>query len=362
MAEIQKELNRHLKDISTWLKFDAIPWLISGPCSAESEKQVLSTAKELAKCPNVKVFRAGIWKPRTRPDSFEGVGEAGLDWLKQVKETTGLPTTTEVANARHVELCLENKVDILWIGARTTVNPFLVQEIADVLKGVDIPVLVKNPVNTDLGLWIGAFERLYKAGITKLAAIHRGFSTYDETEYRNRPHWEIPIELKRLIPNMPFICDPSHIGGQRSLIEPISQMALDFGMNGLMIETHINPDKALSDSSQQITPKELIKMLHRLKARDAVSTDTQVKAKITHLRSDISRIDSRIIQDIADRMKCVEEIGRIKERHKIPVLQIDRWESLLKNHVEKAMQKNLDGEFIKELFELIHAQAVKKQL
>ena len=362
MSDKLKELNRNLSDISDWLKIDVTPWLISGPCSAESEKQVISTAKELAKCPNVKVFRAGIWKPRTRPDSFEGVGAEGLDWLKKVKEQTSLLTTTEVANARHVELCLENDVDVIWIGARTTVNPFLVQEIADSLRGVDIPVLVKNPVNTDLGLWLGAFERLYHVGITKLAAIHRGFSTYDETEYRNRPHWEIPIELKRLLPDLPLICDPSHIGGQRSLIEPLSQMALDFGMKGLMIETHINPDMALSDSKQQITPRELIDMLHRLKARDAVPTDKQLKARIAHLRADISRIDSRIIQDIADRMKCVEEIGLIKQEHEIPVLQIDRWETLLKDHIDKAGKKGLDSEFTKALFELIHAQAVKKQL
>jgi chorismate mutase len=362
MADIQKELNRNLKDISTWLRIDAIPWLIAGPCSAESERQVISTAKELAKCPNVKVFRAGIWKPRTRPDTFEGVGSAGLDWLKRVKEQTSLLTATEVANVRHVELCLDTGVDILWIGARTTVNPFLVQEISDALKGIDVPVFVKNPVNTDLGLWLGAFERLYKAGITKLAAIHRGFSSYEETEYRNRPHWEIPIELKRLLPDLPLICDPSHIGGQRSLIEPISQMALDFGMKGLMIETHIDPDKALSDSKQQITPRELIAMLHRLKARDAVAMDRQLKAKIAHLRADISRIDARIIQEIADRMNCVEEIGKLKQQYQIPVLQIDRWESLLKDHIDKAQQKGLEGEFIKAIFELIHAQAVKKQL
>ncbi len=362
IINVLKELNKNLDNISTWLKVDIIPWLISGPCSAESEQQVIATAKELAKCPNVKVFRAGIWKPRTRPDSFEGVGSAGLDWLKKVKEQTSFLTTTEVASARHVRLCLEKEVDILWIGARTTVNPFLIQEIADELKGVDIPVFIKNPVNPDLGLWLGAFERLYNAGIKKLAAIHRGFSTYEETEYRNKPHWEIPIELKRLLPDLSLICDPSHIGGERKLIEPISQMALDFGMKGLMIETHINPDKAFSDSKQQITPKELMEMVHRLQVRDAVPTDKSLKAKIAHLRADISRIDSRIIQDIADRMKCVEEIGRLKQQHKIPVLQIDRWESLLKDHIDKASQKGLEGEFIKAIFELIHTQAVKKQL
>lgn len=362
MIEKLKDLNRNLHDVLTWLKIDITPLVIAGPCSAESEKQVISTARELTKCPNVKVFRAGIWKPRTRPDSFEGIGNIGLKWLSRVKEETSFLTTTEVANTRHVELCLENNVDILWIGARTTVNPFVVQEIADALKGVDIPVLVKNPINAELGLWVGAIERLYKAGIRKLAAIHRGFSTYEEMEYRNNPHWEIPIELKRLLPKLSLICDPSHIGGDRKFIEPISQMALDFGIKSLMIETHINPDKALSDSKQQITPKKLIELLGKLKVRDTIPTDRLLKAQIAHLRSAISKIDSRIIQDISDRMRFVEEIGQLKQQHKIPVLQIDRWETLLKNHIDKAQEKSLDGEFIKAIFELIHTQAVKKQL
>jgi chorismate mutase len=362
MAEKLKELNKNLLDISTWLRFDRIPWVIAGPCSAESEEQIISTAKELAKSPHVKVFRAGIWKPRTRPDSFEGIGSTGLKWLENVKKETSLLTTTEVANARHIELCLENNIDILWIGARTTVNPFVVQEIADALKGVNIPILVKNPINAELGLWLGAIERLYNAGIRKLAAIHRGFSTYDEMEYRNHPHWEIPIELKRLLPNLPLVCDPSHIGGERSLIEPISQMALDFGMKGLMIETHIDPDQALSDSKQQITPQALIDLLDRLKTRDAKLTDKQLKAKITHLRKIISQIDAKIIQNLAERMRCVDEIGTLKHQHNVPVLQINRWETLLKDHMGKAQKSGLDSEFVKAVFELIHTQAVKKQL
>jgi chorismate mutase len=362
MTEKLKELNKNLQDVSTWLKSETIPWVIAGPCSAESEEQILSTAKELAKCPNVKVFRAGIWKPRTRPNSFEGVGDIGLKWLKNAKEQTSLLTSTEVANAKHVELCLKHNVDILWVGARTTVNPFIVQEIADALKGVDVPVLVKNPVNPDIGLWLGAIERLYNAGINKLAVIHRGFSTYEEMEYRNKPYWEIPIELERLLPKLTLICDPSHMGGDRRFIEPISQMALDFGIKALMIESHINPEKALSDSKQQITPKELIEILKRLRVRDSVPTDEQLKAKISHLRASISRIDSRIIQDIADRMKFVEEIGQLKQENKIPVLQLDRWETILKDHMEKGQEKGLEGEFIKAIFELIHAQAVKKQL
>ncbi len=362
MPEKLKELNKNLLDISTWLRVDKIPWLIAGPCSAESEQQVISTARELAKSANVKVFRAGLWKPRTHPGNFEGVGKTGLEWLKAVKAETSLLTTTEVANAKHIELCLANDVDILWIGARTTANPFVVQEIADALKGVDIPVLVKNPINAELGLWLGAFERLYHAGIRKLGAIHRGFSTYIEMEYRNSPNWQIPIELKRLLPNLPLICDPSHIGGNRDLIEPVSQMALDFGIKGLMIETHINPDQALSDSKQQITPQALIELLGRLKTRDMAVTDRQLKAKIAHLRAAITHVDSRIIQNLTERMKWVDEIGKLKHQHNIPVLQINRWETLIENHITKAQQTGLDGEFIKAVFELIHAQAVKKQL
>jgi chorismate mutase len=362
MTENLKKLNQNLSEISTWLKFDRIPWLIAGPCSAESKQQVISIARKLAKSPHVKVFRAGVWKPRTRPNTFEGVGKVGLEWLKIVKAETSLLTTTEVANTQHVELCLENEVDILWIGARTTVNPFLVQEIANSLKGVDVPVLVKNPINAELGLWLGAIERLYNAGITKLAAIHRGFSTYVRMAYRNNPNWQIPIELKRLLPNLPLICDPSHIGGHRNFIEPISQTALDLGITGLMIETHNDPDRALSDSKQQITPKALMKLLNKLQARNKAITDKQVKRKIARLRSEISHADSQIIQDLAERMRWVEEIGKLKQEHNIPVLQIDRWEHLLKDHMAKAQQLGLESEFIKAVFEVIHAQAVKRQL
>ncbi len=362
MADDLKKLNRGLSEISTWLKCDKSPWVIAGPCSAESREQVVSTARELAESAHVKVFRAGLWKPRTRPNTFEGVGKVGFEWLRAVKAETSLLTTTEVAAARHVELCLDNGVDILWIGARTTVNPFLVQEIADALRGVDIPVLVKNPVNGELGLWLGAIERLFHAGIKKLAAIHRGFSTYVEMEYRNQPNWQIPIELKRLLPDLPLICDPSHIGGSRDFVEPISQTALDFGIEGLMIEAHIDPDRALSDSRQQITPKDLIAMLERLHVRNAQAADRHVRGEIAHLRAQISHVDSRIIEDLAERMKWVEQIGKLKQKHGIPVLQIHRWESLLQDHIAKAEQLGLDGEFVKAIFELVHAQAVKKQL
>jgi chorismate mutase len=362
MSEDLKRLNRDLSKISAWLKFDRVPWVIAGPCSAESEEQVLATARELTKCPHVKVFRAGIWKPRTRPNSFEGVGGVGLEWLKAVKAETSLLTTTEVANAQHVERCLDKGVDILWVGARTTVNPFQVQEIADALKGVDVQVLVKNPVNAELGLWLGAIERLYHAGIRKLAGIHRGFSTYVEMEYRNDPNWRIPIELKRLLPDLPLICDPSHISGHRDLIEPISQTALDLGIEGLMIETHIDPDHALSDARQQITPATLIEMLERLQARNAAVTDKEVKSKMARLRAEISHVDARILQDLADRMKWVEEIGKLKQEHGLTVLQLQRWESLLKDHMARGEQLGLDSEFVKAVFELIHTQAIERQL
>lgn len=362
MSESLKKLNREMSKLSTWLECGEAPWVIAGPCSAESQDQVLATARELKRSPHVKVFRAGIWKPRTRPNTFEGVGKVGLEWLKAVKSETSLMTTTEVANARHVELCLDHGVDILWIGARTTVNPFGVQEIADAVKGVDIPVLVKNPVNAELGLWLGAIERLHQAGIRKLAAIHRGFSTYVEMEYRNNPNWQIPIELKRLIPDLPLICDPSHIGGSREFIEPLSQTALDLGIEGLMIETHIDPDRALSDAKQQITPQALIEMLERLRVRNAGLEDQHIRGQMAHLRAQISHVDAQIIQNLAERMRWVEEIGKLKQEHNIPVLQIHRWENLLHDHLARAEQLGLDSEFVKAVFELIHAQAVRKQL
>jgi chorismate mutase len=323
---------------------------------------MLATARGLVKCPHVKVFRAGIWKPRTRPNSFEGVGEAGLEWLAQAKAETGLLTTTEVANTEHVRLCLKHGVDILWVGARTTVSPFAVQEIADALHGTDVPVLVKNPINAEIGLWLGAIERLHDAGVHKLAAIHRGFSTYVEMQFRNDPKWQIPIELKRLLPDLPLICDPSHIGGSRQFIEPISQMAMDLGIHGLMIESHVDPDRALSDAKQQITPEELCRLLDRLRVRDTAITDRDVKRKMARLRAEINQIDAKIIQDLAERMKWVAEIGRLKQEHSIPVLQIDRWENLLEDHIAKAEKLGLDTDFIKALFELIHAQSIKRQL
>ena len=362
MTELLKNLNKDIADIGTWLECKKLPWLIAGPCSAESQEQVLATARALAKSDHVILFRAGIWKPRTRPGSFEGVGEKGLDWLKAAKEETGLFTTTEVARARHVELCLANEVDVLWIGARTTVNPFMVQEIAEALRGVDVPVLVKNPINAELGLWLGAIERLYQAGIRKLGAIHRGFSTYTEMEYRNEPNWQIPIELKRLLPGLPLICDPSHIAGNRDLVEPVSRMALDLGIDALMIETHVKPDEALSDAKQQVTPEALIAMLERLRARRVIIADERARKKIEALRTQISQVDARILCDLAERMRCVDEIGKLKQQYEISVLQLARWGSLLENHIATAQHIGLESEFVKNIFEVIHTAAVKKQL
>lgn len=362
MTDALKKLNKDVTPIAQWLPHDHVPWVIAGPCSAESAEQVFATARGLVKSPHVKAFRAGIWKPRTRPNSFEGIGEVGLDWLSRVKAETGLLTATEVANRAHVEQCLKHGVDILWVGARTTVSPFAVQEIADALRGVDIPVFVKNPINAELGLWLGAIERLHDAGVRKLGAIHRGFSSYVEMQFRNDPKWQIPIELKRLLPDLPLICDPSHISGSRQFIEPLSQMALDLGIQGLIIESHIDPDHALSDAKQQVTPEDLCRMLERLRVRDAGITDRDVKRQIARLRAEISQVDDKIIQDLAERMKWVEEIGQLKQKHSIPVLQINRWENLLESHLAKAQKAGLDAEFIKALFELIHAQAVKRQL
>ncbi len=362
MPDKMRVINSGLREMAEWLPVDRVPWVIAGPCSAETREQVLATAHGVAACPNVRVFRAGLWKPRTRPNTFEGVGRAGLPWLQAVKEQTGLPTTTEVATAKHVELCLDHGIDMLWIGARTTVNSFMVQEIAEALRGVDIPVLVKNPINAELGLWIGAIERLYGAGVRKLAAIHRGFSTYTETEYRNRPNWQIPIELKRSFPRLGLICDPSHIAGRRSLVERVAQMALDFGIQGLMIETHVAPDQALSDAAQQITPEDLTTMIGRLCVRDAEPLEAEVRSQILRLRACIDQVDARILQDLAERMRWVQEIGRLKKQHHIPVLQLDRWETLLEDHVARAQAAGLDPDFVKTIFEAIHTQAVQQQL
>lgn len=355
------KLKLNITPIHEWLPTSKKPLIISGPCSAESEKQVLSTAKELAKTGKVNALRAGIWKPRTRPNAFEGMGEPALKWLKDAGNATGLPVTTEVANAQHVELCLKNGIDILWIGARTTVNPFSVQEIADALKGVDIPVMVKNPVNPDLQLWIGALERINQAGITKIAAIHRGFSSFEKTPFRNAPKWELAIELKTLCPELPIICDPSHIAGNRELLPFISQKALDLAMDGLMIETHIHPQSALSDAAQQITPENLSAMLAELVVRESVVKNSEFKNQLSELRKMIDELDEEIVQKLSSRMKISEKIGEYKRDNNVTILQVKRWEEVTGKWLALAPALGVSDDFTKKLLQLIHKESIRMQ-
>lgn len=336
------------------------PLVIAGPCSAESEEQVLDTAKQL-KEQGVSIFRAGIWKPRTRPNAFEGVGSIGLEWLKLVQKEVGMMVSTEVANVKHVYEALRMGVDILWIGARTSANPFAIQEIADALKGVDIPVFVKNPVNPDVDLWMGAIERLQGAGINKVGAIHRGFSTFDKTRYRNIPQWQLPIELRRKMPGLPMICDPSHIAGRRDILQEISQKAMDLNYDGLIIETHNNPDKAWSDAKQQVTPDDLKKLLGNLVLRhreieSAVSLET-----LEDLRIEIDAYDHKLLSIIEDRMKVVAKIGDYKKTNNITILQPDRWQEILDKTLEKGKDRDLSDDFIIQLFKSIHQESINKQ-
>jgi chorismate mutase len=346
-----------LKD---WLPTDNFPFVISGPCSAETYDQVLETAVQLAAIPQVKVFRAGLWKPRTRPSTFEGVGEIGLEWLTEARKQTGLLTTVEVARPEHVEACLKHKVDILWLGARTVVNPFSVQELAEVLKGVDIPVMVKNPLNPDVSLWIGAIERLNKSGIRKLVAIHRGFYYYHHALYRNQPMWEIPIELQRRIPGLPVICDPSHISGCRELLLPVSQKALDLEMAGLMIETHCSPDKALTDAHQQITPKELGGLIASLVVRQCKG-DMEFETKLEILRREIDKMDAELLDILSKRMKIVGEIGQYKKENNITILQIQRWSDIFYDRLNLGSRIGLSREFLLQLLQIIHEESIRKQ-
>ncbi|MBD5252053.1 MAG: bifunctional 3-deoxy-7-phosphoheptulonate synthase/chorismate mutase type II [Bacteroides sp.] len=335
------------------------PLIIAGPCSAETEEQVLSTARGLARA-GIKVYRAGIWKPRTKPGGFEGVGVPGLAWLNKVKEETGMKVATEVANRGHVEACLEYGIDMLWIGARTSANPFAMQEIADALReaGKDIPVLVKNPVNPDIELWIGALERLYNAGIKRLGVIHRGFSTYGTHIYRNKPQWRIPLELRRRFPNLPIICDPSHIGGKRELIASLSQQALDMGFDGLIIESHCEPDCAWSDRNQQVTPEVLGVILDNLVFRDApVPTENLV-----HLRRQIDQIDNELIELLAKRMNISREIGTYKKEHNIPIVQASRFDDIMRSRVLAAKSMGMGEEFMKQILSSIHEESVRLQL
>ena len=335
------------------------PLVMAGPCSAETEEQVLSTARQLA-MGGVKIFRAGIWKPRTKPGGFEGIGKEGLGWLKRVKEETGMLVATEVATRRHVEDALEAGVDILWIGARTSANPFAVQEISDALKeaGKDVAVLVKNPVNPDLELWIGALERIYNAGIRRLGAIHRGFSFYGKSIYRTPPQWHIPIELHRRIPDLPIVCDPSHMGGKRELIGPLSQQALDMKFTGLMIECHCTPDEAWSDKNQQVTPEVFRIILSSLVLRNA-EQDTE---SLQHLRQQIDRVDTELLDLYGKRMAISREIGKYKKEHSMPVVQESRYDDLIKSRVASAVQMGMSADFMKTVLQAIHEESVRQQI
>jgi chorismate mutase len=336
------------------------PLVIAGPCSAETEDQVLTIAHQL-KQSDATVFRAGIWKPRTRPGNFEGVGALGLKWLQRAKEETGLLITTEVANPHHVELALEHDIDILWIGARTTVSPFIVQDIADALKGVDKPVLIKNPVNPDLSLWLGAVERFYKADVSNLGVIHRGFSTYEKTRYRNNPEWQIAIDLQNRFPDLPLILDPSHIAGRRDIIFDLSQTALDLNYDGLMVETHHNPDNAWSDAAQQITPETLIKYTEDLRIRKTSDDDAAFKNSINTLRTKIDVIDHQLIEILGKRMQVADAIGHLKKEHNVAVLQSKRWNEILGKMILEGEEKNLSEEFILRLFKAIHQESINHQ-
>ena len=334
------------------------PILIAGPCSVESEAQILATAQALAKIPEVKMLRGGIWKPRTRPDAFEGRGEQGLVWLREAKHETGLPTATEVATPEHVELALKYEVDALWIGARTVVNPFSVQQLADALCGTDIPVFIKNPVSPDLNLWLGAFERFQKSGLTQLAAIHRGFAYYKESPYRNFPMWEIPIELTQKL-NVPLITDVSHICGNRELLQATAQKALDLATDGLMIECHIHPEAALTDGKQQITPNELKQLLDSLTFRSKQSGN--VERDLAGLRVEIDDIDSELLQLLARRMEVSAQIGEYKKRNNVTVVQMDRWKKILADHVATGEEMGLSPLLINKVFEAIHQESIERQ-
>ncbi len=335
--------------------------IISGPCSAETEDQVLQTAQELKQVSEVTVFRAGVWKPRTRPNSFEGVGIQGLKWLQRVKKETGLATAIEVANAGHVYEALKFGVDVLWVGARTSANPFSVQEIANALKGAEVPVFVKNPVNPDVELWIGALERLNNAGITRLGAILRGFTSQQKNGYRNAPKWPIAFELKRLIPEIPVICDPSHIAGKTEYLGQLSQNALDLHMEGLMIETHPDPPTALSDAKQQIKPAQLAELLRNLKPRNANGIPTTPEDPLQQLRNENNAVDYEIIEALARRLEIIKQIGEYKKNKNMTIFQPKRWRHVVADRVEKGESLGLDENFIKDIYQLIHNHSVKAQ-
>lgn len=358
LQNFNAEMNK--KKLEFWVGNSKKPFIISGPCSAESEEQMLNTANLLAETGKVHMLRAGIWKPRTRPNSFEGKGKIALEWLKKAGNAANLPTCCEVANAAHVEEALKAGIDALWIGARSSVSPFAVQEIADALKGVDIPVMVKNPVNPDLNLWIGALERLDNAGIKNLAAIHRGFSSFENSKFRNAPMWEFPIELKIKLPEIPIICDPSHISGDKGLILEISQKAMDLNMDGLMVETHENPSKAWSDPHQQLTPNQLNELLERLIVRN-VDGNNGFKNHLEELRSKIDFLDEQIIEKISSRMAIAEKIGEYKKENNMTILQLERWKNIIKDRSMLGKSTGLSEEFVLEILKLVHNESIRIQ-
>ena len=355
-----KQVNLNLEEFNFPGMEKNEPIIIAGPCSAETEEQVMETAKAIA-AGGIKIFRAGIWKPRTRPNSFEGVGTEGLKWLEKVRKETGMLVTIEVANVKHVYQALRYNIDVLWIGARTTANPFAVQEIADALEGTEIPVMVKNPINPDIELWIGALERFNQAGLKRLAAIHRGFNRYQVSDYRNDPHWQIPIELRRRVPDLPILTDPSHICGNRRMLFDVSQKALDLHFDGLIIESHCNPDAALSDRDQQILPADLGKLVGKLKWRREKGVDEEFLTELEELRSEIDKIDDELFEVIFRRMKISEQIGSNKKRQNVAILQTDRWNEMLETRLKKGLSNGLSNEFIEKLFKAIHQESINHQ-
>ncbi len=350
------------KELSTWLDKMQLshPLVIAGPCSAETEKQVIHIAHQL-KGTSATVLRAGIWKPRTRPGNFEGVGEIGLKWLQTAKAETGMMIATEVANPKHVELALKHDIDFLWLGARTTVSPFIVQEIAQALKGTDKIILVKNPVNPDLPLWLGAVERLYTSDINNIGVIHRGFSTYEKSKYRNNPEWQIPIDLQNRFPDLPLICDPSHIGGRRDLISEICQTALDLNFNGFMIETHHDPNNAWSDAKQQITPEILNQITHDLKVRNKQVSSEDYLFELNKLRASIDVLDDKLLGALGKRMGVADAIGVLKNKNNVSILQTDRWNQVLGKMISQGLEKGLSEEFILKIFKAIHQESIDHQ-
>lgn len=350
-----------IRPIKSWLPNLSNPLLIAGPCSLETEEQTLETAHQLVKDPRVFIFRGGVWKPRTRPGSFEGIGSVGLKWLQQVKKETGLPVGTEVANARHTEEAMKAGLDVIWIGARSTASPFVVQEIANVVKGTDSVVMVKNPVNPDAQLWIGAFERLNRAGIKNLVGIHRGFTPFRETKYRNYPNWTTFIEVKRMLPNLPIICDPSHIAGKREYLFEIAQKAFDMGMEGLMMESHRDPSCALSDKDQQVTPADLAKILDKLVIRNVTVNNKEFENRLEMLRSRIDTLDNEMMEILASRMEISRQIGQYKKENNVTALQISRWTELMQNRIYQGEKLNLNKTFVQILFQFIHEDSVRIQ-